>query len=136
MNWLFREPQRNPRLGEALRQVERQSELDDAGLRQRIVDAAVPRLAVLRWSSPRWWEWISRWMPVAVPLGLAASLAAALLVPQAEDNLTAQTYTAEAAADSTLVLAAYSEEPGDMQIAAHLVAPEPGDWLLEEAVGR
>jgi hypothetical protein len=136
MNWLFREPQRDPRLGQALGQLQRQSELDEARLRQRIVDAALPRLAVLRSSSPRWWEWVSRWMPVAVPLGLAASLAAALLVPHVEDSLTAQAYVAEAAADSTLVLAAYSEEPGDDGIAAHLVAPEPGEWLLEEAVGQ
>ena len=136
MNWLFREPQRDRRLGEALRQLEPHSGRDDAKLRERIVDAALPQLAGLRSSSPRWWEWISRWVPVAVPVGLAASLAAALLVPEAQEISVAQTYAAEAAADSTLVLAAFSEEQAGTQIAAHLVAPEPGDWLLEEAVSQ
>jgi hypothetical protein len=136
MKWLFHEPQRDPRLGDALRQLERLSSQEDGQLRQRIMDAAGPGLSALRSASPSWWEWITRWMPVAVPVGLAASLAAALLVPGAEEVSLSSAYTAEAPADSTLVIAAFSEDPAGTQLAAQLVAPEPGDWLFEEAVSR
>jgi len=136
MRWLFREPERDRRLGEALRQLETSSTRDDAQLRQQIMDAAAGRLTTLRSASPVWWEWISRWVPVALPVGLAASLAAVILVPQAEDISLTTGYTAEVAADSTLVAAAFSESPDGTQLASHLVAPEPGDWLLEEAVSR
>jgi hypothetical protein len=136
MKWLFQEPDRDPRLCDALRAIEQFSSRDDGQLRQRIMEAAGPRLADLRSVSPKWWEWITRWMPVAVPIGLAASLAAALLVPGSDEVSLSSAYSTEAAADSTLVIAAFSEAPAGGQLAAHLVAPEPGDWLLEEAVAR
>lgn len=134
MNWLFQEPRRDPRLGEALGQLENSSQVDDAELRQRIMLAAVPRLQSLRSPAPRWWEWISRWMPIAVPVGLAACFAAGLLLPGAEELVSPESYTAEAAADSALVIAAFSEAPAGGQLAGYLVTPEGGDWLLEQAV--
>jgi hypothetical protein len=132
MNWLFQEPRPDPRLGEALRRLDSASGADDAQLRQRIVEAAGPTLTSLRAPTPRWWEWISRWVPVAVPVGLAASLVAGFLVPDAEE-FAAQGYSSEAAADSTLVLAAFSVTPEGGQLAAFVVAPQSGD-LFEEAV--
>jgi hypothetical protein len=135
MKWLFREPARDPRLGAALRQLERGSGRDDTELRQGIVTAARPQLDALRSRQPRWWEWISRWMPVAVPLGLAASLLAGLILPGTEEiTPSSSLYSAEPVADSTLLSAAYSEGPTGSQLAANLVAPGEGDWLLEEAV--
>jgi hypothetical protein len=132
MNWLFQEPRPDPRLGEALRRLDSASGADDAQLRQRIVQAAEPTLTSLRAPTPRWWEWISRWVPIAVPVGLAASLVAGFLVPEAEE-FSAQGYSSEAGADSTLVLAAFSPTPEGDQLAAYLVAPQTGD-LFEEAV--
>jgi hypothetical protein len=73
-------------------------------------------------------------MPVAVPLGFAASLAALLLLPRSSDLTSASPYTADVGADSTLVLAAFSEPATGGQLAAGLVTPDEGDWLLEEAV--
>jgi hypothetical protein len=134
MNWLFGEPSRDPRLGAALRQLEAGSQRDDTQLRQQILAAAAPQLTELRSGQPPWWEWISRWVSVAVPLGLAASLVAGLILPQAEELTPASSYSAELVSDSTLLTAAYSESPGGSQLAAHLVAPGEGDWLLEEAV--
>ena len=134
MSWLIREPQHDPQLAAALRQMEGHSPLPDAEpLRQRIMADARPRLSAFRSVPPRWWEWISRWMPMAVPVGLAASLAAALLVP-AGGEITTPRYTADAGADSTLMIAAFSEGSAGGQLTAHLVAPESGDWLLEQAV--
>jgi hypothetical protein len=132
MSWLFREPSRDPKLGEALRRLDVVSGLDDSQLRQRIGAAAATTLVNLRAPAPRWWEWISRWMPVAVPVGLAASLVAGLLVPEAEEVASAG-YSSEVAADSTLVLAAFSAVAEGGQLAAYVVAPQSGD-LFEDAV--
>lgn len=134
MKWLFREPPHDPRLSAALRQLERGSRREGAELRQRILTAAMPQLSAMRSSQARWWEWISRWMPVAVPLGLAASLLAGLILPETEEITPTSSYSAELVADSTLLAAAYSEGSGASQLAAHLVAPGEADWLLEEAV--
>jgi hypothetical protein len=138
MRWLFREPTPDQTLGEMLRRLETASpESEEALLRQRIVTAAVPILRGLRAPAPpRWWEWISRWMPVAVPVGLAASLAATLLVSIGTDRVNLASSIADAGADSTLVIAAFSEGSTRSELTAHLVAPAGDDWLFEEAVSR
>ena len=136
MKWLFQEPRRDPKLGDALRRLERPSRQDDAELRQRIVAAATPQLSGLRTPGRHWWEWVTRWMPVAIPLGLAASLAAGLILPAVEEVSPTTDYAMETSADSTLLAAAYSEESDAGQLAAHVVAPESGDWLFEQAVAQ
>jgi hypothetical protein len=136
MKWLFQEPRRDPELGDALRRLERPSRQEDSDLRQRIVAAATPQLSGLRSPGRRWWEWVSRWMPVAIPLGLAASLAAGLILPAAEEVSPTTGYASETSADSTLLAAAYSEEADAGQLASHVVVPEGGDWLFEQAVAR
>ncbi|MFL5447220.1 MAG: hypothetical protein ACJ8A6_08415 [Gemmatimonadales bacterium] len=136
MNWLFQEPRRDPELGEALRRLERPSRQDDADLRQQIVAAATPQLSILRSPGRHWWEWVIRWIPVAIPLGLAASLAAGLILPPAEEVSPNTDYSTETSADSTLLAAAYSEESEAGQLAAHVVAPESDDWLFEQAVAQ
>jgi anti-sigma factor RsiW len=136
MKWLFQEPPRDPRLGEALRNQQIASQIPDAELHRRIVAAAQPRLEQLRTAGPRWWQWITRWVPVAVPIGLAASLAGALLLPGRVDLFNETSSTAEAGADSALVIAAFSEAGTGSELAAHLVAPATNEWLFEEAVSR
>ena len=136
MTWLFQEPRRDPELGDALRRLERPSRRDDCDLRQRIVAAATPQLTGLRSPIRHWWEWVTRWMPVAIPLGLAASLAAGLILPPAEEVSPTTGYATETSADSTLFAAAYSEEADAGQLASGVVAPEGGDWLFEQAVAQ
>jgi hypothetical protein len=139
MNWLFREPRRDPELGSALSRMEGDLDARDIELlRQRIVTAARPSLARLRApeSTPRWWEWITRWMPVAVPVGLAALLAGGLLVPGGSSLADLGGYSAEVSSDSTLVLAAYAEPGTAGQLTTHLVAPETPGWLLEQVYGQ
>lgn len=135
MSWLFREPGHDPELTAALSRLDAQPDPNRAEpLRQRIMAGARPRLAELRAPTPHWWEWISRWMPVAVPVGLAASLAVGVLLPRSGEVANFAAYTADAGADSTLVLAAFSERSAAGQLAIHLIAPEDNDWLLEQAV--
>src|SRR5215217_1870412 len=71
MKWLFQEPRRDPELGDSLRKLERVSGQDDADLRQRILAAATPQLNAMRSPSRHWWEWVTRWMPVAISRRLA-----------------------------------------------------------------
>lgn len=133
MKWLFQEPRRDPELQAALSRLEADSAPRDVEmLRQRIVAAARPRLADLRAPATRWWEWITRWMPIAVPIGLAVSLAGGLLVPGSNYLTTLSASSMEASSDSALVVAAYSE-PGTAGQLTHVIAPENADWLLEQA---
>jgi hypothetical protein len=137
MSWLFPEPPHDPTLAAALRGLEAESASVDADiLRRRIVAAAAPTLRQLRSPAPRWWEWISHWMPVALPVGLAVSLAAGFLLPSAGDLVNVASSSADAGADSTLVIAAFSEASAGGELAAHLVAPASGDWLFEQAVSQ
>jgi hypothetical protein len=134
MSGLIKEPKRDQVLGEALRQIESVAgPADPEILRRRIVAAARARLAELAWPAPRWWEMISGWSRVAVPVGLAASLAAGLLVQGSIPGADSAS-VGELGADSTLVIAAFSEPSSGRLLTAHLIAPEGNDWLLEQAV--
>jgi len=137
MKWLLGEPDRDPRLGAALRQIDPAP--DPAGaedLRRRIMARARPRLAELDLPAARWWEWLSQWVRIAVPVGLAASLAAGLLLPRSGDMAGFGSSVAETGSDSSLIVAAFSEPSTRGQMAAHLIAPEGSDWLLEQALTR
>jgi len=137
MKWLFTDPQRDPQLAAALRRLEAEAGSPDLDrLHQRIVLAARHRRPGQRSASVRWWEWVDHWIPVAVPLGVAASLVAAVLLPVSEELTVASAYAAEAPADSALVTAAFSDQSSGGQIAAHLIAPQEGEWILEEAVNQ
>jgi hypothetical protein len=134
MNWLLREPERDPKLGAALRQLDPAPEAARAeDLRRRIMARARSRLAELDAPAARWWEWLSRWVRIAVPVGLAASLAAGLLLPRRSDMANLRGYSIDTSSDSTLIAAAFSEPSARGQMAAHLIAPEGNDWLLEQA---
>ena len=137
MSWLFREPSQDPALAAALRGLEAESPSGDEDVvRRKIVSTAAPKLRQLRSPAPRWWEWISHWMPVALPVGLALSLAAGLLLPSAGDLVNVASSGADAGADSTLVIAAFSEASAGGELAGHLIAPASGDWLFEQAVSQ
>jgi hypothetical protein len=135
MRWLFREPERDEELGSALQRLESDSVSGDAeSLWQRIMAAARPALVDLRIPAPRWWDWISDRVRVLVPVGLAATLAAGVIVGTSGNVSNLAAYSVVPSADSTLVLAAYSEPSAGGELAAGLIAPESGDWLLEQAV--
>jgi hypothetical protein len=135
MNWLLREPERDPKLAAELRRLD--STPNPAGaedLRRRIMSRARPRLAGLTLPAARWWEWLSRWVRIAVPVGLAASIAAGLFLPGRNEMTLSGSSTNEIGADSTLMVAAFSESAARSQLASHLIAPEGNDWLLEQAL--
>lgn len=137
MSPLFREPSRDRELAAALRRAELEPEADDEAVHRRIVAAAAPRLAGLRRALPgaSWWEWISAWTKVAVPVTVAAGVAAALLVPGAgAGNAGLGATTTDA--DSTIMAAVFAEPARGGAVAAHLIAPADHDWLLAEVIER
>jgi hypothetical protein len=91
-------------------------------------------MAGLTLPAARWWEWLSRWVRVAVPVGLAASIAAGLFLPSRSEMTLLGRSTSETGADTTLMAAAFSEPAARGQLASHLIAPEGNDWLLEQAL--
>jgi ferric-dicitrate binding protein FerR (iron transport regulator) len=136
MSGFFREPERDPELGNALRRIEAAWETDNSeALRRGILAAAGSRLAPLGPPAVRWWEWISAQSRVALPVGLAASLAFGLLIHRSTVPSLGG-YSTDLGSDSTVVLAALSEPAIGSQFTAHLIAPEGNDWLLQQAVGQ
>jgi hypothetical protein len=137
MNWLFREPGPDTKLAAALRQMDAAPDTARGeDLRRRIMARVRPKLAERDVPIARWWEWLSSWFRIAVPVGLAASLAAAVILPRSGEMASLGSSTAEAGADSTLIVAAFSEPSAGGQLAAHLITPESNDWLLEQALSR
>jgi len=132
------DPERDPRLADALRRTQEQgASLDDDQLHARIVAAARPRLFQLRARQRPWWEWTAAWARVAVPVGIAASLAAGVLLiqsPSSADsisNVAADTVTASGLILSAAAGAAESPQVGDL-----LVAQASDDWLLTQVMTR
>jgi hypothetical protein len=102
---LERDPVRDDELAAALRAIEATPQRDDAPLRDAIVAAAGPRLAGLRATAVPWWSWAGRWGRIGVPVGLAASLAASLLVVQSGDPAEANTVGAVTSSVTTVATA-------------------------------
>jgi hypothetical protein len=137
MTWLFPEPERDPELAAALRRIEPAPDRSgEEALRLRILQAARAKSRELNAGGPRWWEWISAWIPVAVPIGLTACLAAALLLRGTGELAGAGESSTETAADSAMVLATFSDAGFGSQVTAQLIAPEGDDWLLSQALVR
>jgi hypothetical protein len=137
VNWLFREPERDSELAAALRRIEPAPDRSgEEALRLRILQAARAKSIELSASAPRWWEWISAWIPMAVPIGLTAGLAALLLLRGTGELTGAGASSAETAADSAMVLATFSDAGFGSQVTRQLIAPEADDWLLSQALVR
>lgn len=138
MDFLFGKTERDPDLGDALRQLERPpSPGEDDALRARIMLAAGPALRALRGSvresNRPWWEWTSSWARLALPAGAAVAVASALLLSQVEIPVTTETATNPVAASSLLVSA--GDEAGGGALLDQVLVPVEQDWLFSEAMG-
>jgi hypothetical protein len=140
----FDDPPRDPHLAEALRRVETPlaPEADDA-LRARIVWEARGRLASRRLGAAArpWWAWMAGWARIAVPVGVAAGVAAGALVLRtpvvdaetsgAETELTvASQSVADTLALSELVLSGTGEPEPQYQVVDHVLGTTERDWVL------
>lgn len=134
----FGDPERDASIGDALRRLGPATSLvgDDA-LRARIQSAAQGRLSRLRDGGRPWWEWTASWARIALPVGVAASLAAAtVLLGTSVDPNASTTGTADTLTPSGIVLNAVAgAEPGG-DVAGQLVAEASDEWLLTRVMSR
>jgi hypothetical protein len=132
---LNHELERDPRLTAALRHLEeRISPAEADRLRAAIVAAARPALMAIRERNTPWWEWTSRWRRVVVPAGLAASLAAGVLVARS-DLGRAGLADATATSVHAMVLSAATMATGAELVTSELVLPLSRDGLMGSAIG-
>jgi anti-sigma factor RsiW len=134
---IFTDPERDPRLADALRlRREARSPLTDDGLHGRIVRAARPALARRRQVPQPWWACMAGWARVAVPVGLAASLAAgALLVRGADVAGEVTVAESDTPSEGSVILAAATAVLGDDSVTDELIAGN-AEWLLSEAMSE
>lgn len=140
------EPARDPELAASLRRAGGEDalhlpdEIRAAARRREIVRAAGPLLARLRHRAARlttpaasWWEWTASWSRPAIPIGLAAAIAAAMLVAASRER-TAEVLRDGAADDRvSLVTAALRSAPAPEAVEA-VIGPAWRDWLFAAAV--
>lgn len=130
----YQEPARDPELATALRSIEETPLVSgDDKLRRRIVLAARARLDALSNPAPHWWELVAAGARLMVPVGLAAAVAAVLLMPGARETSPPQ-QAMVSGSDSLLVMAVLSEDSGARL--TDFMAPESQDWLLGQAISR
>ena len=128
---------RDPALIAALRRTE--CELSDSAaerLAARITAAAAPRLQALRTRRRAWWEWAAGWRRVAAPIGLAAALAAAVLIARTDVGGSTGQTDSTAVAERTAVLTAATTGSGRDQVVNQFVIPATQDALLGAAMTR
>ena len=129
---IHREPGRDERIGEALRAVDPAAALSHAeaedALVHRIVRAAHPQLSRLGKVRRSGWEWTADWARIAVPVGIAATIAAGavLFTRDGPDDPVAL-------GESALVL---GDGAGGSELAAELVPPVSDEWLLAQVYQR
>lgn len=135
---MFDDPERDPRLADALRGTPTpSSSLGDDQLRSRIMAAARVRVAQLRSRQRPWWEWTAAWARVAVPVGLAASLAAGVLLVQNPTSIESITsVAADTVTASGVILSAAAGTTASPQVGDELVAQASDDWLLTQVMSR
>lgn len=130
-----REPERDPLLADALRLADAgRSDADLERLRRRVMAVAQGPLADLAAARKPWWAWAAGWGRVAVPIGLAASLAAGAIL--ARSNLSGLTRAAEVESESSAVLREVALASGADLVTSQLALPSSRDALLDAAITR
>ena len=130
-----REPERDPQLARALRQADPgRSDEDLDRLRRRVMLAAGEQLAVLAAARQPWWAWAAGWGRVAVPIGLAASLAAGVVLVRS--SLPESTGVAEVESESSRVFREVALASGSDLLTSQLALPASQDALLDAAITR
>jgi hypothetical protein len=134
---LLPDPERDPRLGETLRRLERTRPWEDEDeLSRRIMLAARGQLARLRAPVRPWWEWAAVWARVAIPLGVAASIAATVILVSERGSFDPAWNDADSMTVSGAMLSAATLPAGEAQVADQLLVPASEEWLLTGALAR
>ena len=134
------EPVREWALSERLRRAESRlygdtpDDIRAAALRARLMAAARPAL-VRRAGSPTgrrsWWEYTAGWGRAAIPAGIAAAIAATLLVVASRRDTRAMLDASSAPETSIVTMAVRGAAAPE--IAEAVVGPATREWLLTAA---
>lgn len=136
MTRLWREPERDPEIGEALRRLELgRPAADEAALLRRIVRVAGPALAQLRNPPRPWWEWMAGWSHLVIPAGLAVSLTAGAVLLTEQGSISPAWSEGDSVTLSETMLSAATLPVGEV-VAEQLLTPATDDWLLRGAYDR
>lgn len=145
------EPARDRELAESLRRAEWAlygdvpDDIAAAPRRRAIALAAAPALSRLRAASvsgrrtaaagggASWWEWTASWSRPAIPLGLAAAIAAVMLVLASRDRTAAELSGRASEEQLSLVTAALQSASAPEAVEA-VIGPAWRDWLITAAI--
>ena len=126
IQYWWREPRRDPELAGALRRVEAVAASGardtDEALHARVMRAAGRVLGAEFGRPPRWWEWTVSWARVAVPVGMAAGIAAALVLLWGPGTAELSTAVTDSMVEST------ASDP--------LLVSVGDEWLLTQVIQR
>lgn len=129
------DPPRDALLAEALRRLDAVAPAELERIRRSIARAAAPRLAALR--TRTWWEWTASWAGAAIPLALAAGIAAlafALRADTTTPQLAPEVTTASTATYSPAFISVIGERGARSQVTDAVVGPASHDWLVAQVV--
>lgn len=129
------DPPRDAQLGDALRRLDVIAPAELERVRRSIVAAAAPRLAALH--APTWWEWTASWASAAIPLALAAGIAAlvfALRTGSTTPQLSTEVATVSTSTYSPALLSVVGQRGSGSQVTDVVVGPASHDWLVSQMV--
>lgn len=132
----FDDPQRDPRLADALRQTETPlTPAGDDALRALIVGAARQRLEGRRAAAglPPWWSWLAAWARVALPAAMAAAAVAGVLVlrtPVATEESTGEAAGEAGVTDTTSTSAVLLGGTGAIGAVDYVLGTAARGWVL------
>jgi hypothetical protein len=133
MTRLFQDPERDPRLAESLRRLDPAPvAADEAALVRRIMAAAQPALGELRHPARPWWEWLAGWSRLAVPAGVAVSLAAGGVLLTERGSIRSW-WSEDSVTVSETVLSAATLPAGEVRVSDQLLAAPSDELLLNGA---
>lgn len=133
MTRLFPDPERDLRLSESLRRLEpTPSAADELALIRRIMAKAEPALGQLRHPSRPWWEWMAGWSQLAIPAGVAVSLAAGGVLLTERGSISSA-WSEDSVTMSETVLSVATLPAGEIQVSDQVIAAPSDEWLLNGA---
>ncbi len=136
MTRLIPDPEPDPRLAGELRRLERNpSVADEQNLIRRIMTAANPVLGQLRNPPRPWWEWMAGWAQMAIPAGVALSLAAGGVLLTERGSINAA-WNEDSMTVSETVLSAVTLPAGEARVSEQLLAAPSDELLLNGAYQR
>lgn len=133
MSPLFSQPERDSQVGESLRRHElRPAPTEEQALVRRIMTAAQPALGRLRNPARPWWEWLAGWAQLAIPAGVAVSLAAGGVLLTERGSISSS-WSEDSVTVSETVLSVATLPAGEVQVGDQLLVAPSDEWLLSGA---